>query len=93
MSFTGTGGPKAVLPVAERIWAVQKKGKTDERRRRKNGREEYEKRGKDGEDQKERHRDTPHKGEESKVEQVEEDVGYGAAKPKKRTSGKVDLVI
>lgn len=92
-SNTGLGGTKGLLPATERVWAVWKKEKADDRRSGQGKRDGFERGEKRGEEVKNTSAPKGSQEEQISLGPNEEDVGYGAAKPKKRTSGKVDLVI
>lgn len=92
-SYTGLDGTKGLLPTTERVWAVRKKERTDDRRSGQGKREGYEREQKRGEEIKNTSAPQNSSEEQPPIGTNEEEVGYGAAKPKKRSSGKVDLVI
>lgn len=92
-SYAGLGGTKGLLPTTERVWAARKKEKVDDRHSGQGKRDSHEREEKRGEEgQKASVLQGPFQ-EQTLSGMNEEDVGYGVAKPRKRTSGKVDLVI
>ncbi len=92
--YSGMGGSVGITPATERIWAVQKKGKTEDHRRRQGKRKDFGKEGKQEEAVKgaEATKDSAFRHDEGTPD-GDEAIGYGSGKSIVSKSRKIDLII
>ena len=92
--YSAFGGTSGIMPTTERVWAVQKKGKTQDHRRRRDKGHHFEKGEKREEEVK--RLQTMEEAENrlgSDVPEGEEEFVYGSGKKRVPKSRKIDLVI
>lgn len=92
--YSGFGGTSGVTPTTERVWAVQKKRKTEDHRRRQDKKKDFAK----GEKREEEMKRVQIMGQaenrhESESPDGEDEVVYGSGKTPASKSRKIDLII
>jgi hypothetical protein len=89
--YSNLKGSGSVAPLSERIWGVQKKGKTGDRNPQNGKRHEREKAAKEPLESGLEQLESP--GEEPVWPEGEEGTGYGTLRSRKKSSRQVDLII